>query len=232
MRCGNMGLIMSRANMPEQMISTAKLFSIGHSNHTMDEFLGLLQAAGVTAIADVRSRPYSGRYPQFNRPELESALRERDLFYGFLGDLLGGRPGSMSLYDSDGRVDYERVRRTATFQRGLERLIHGCEEHRIAMLCAEEDPLDCHRGLMIGPALVEHGIAPLHLRGDGEVESTERMEQRLMEETGVGAGMLDGLFASTLTGEERRDLLAEAYRVMAKRKAYRMQLDAADESPV
>jgi uncharacterized protein (DUF488 family) len=195
----------------------------------MDEFLGLLQAAGVTAVADVRSRPYSGRYPQFNRPELESALREREMFYGFLGDLLGGRPGSMSVYDADGRVDYERVRKTAAFQTGLERLIDGCEEHRIVMLCAEEDPLDCHRGLMIGPALVEHAILPLHLRGDGEVESTERMEQRLIEGTGVGVGMLDGLFAATLTGEERSELLAEAYRAMAKRKAYRLRSDSTDD---
>jgi uncharacterized protein (DUF488 family) len=220
-----MGIIMNQAPNQEQSISGARLMSIGHSNHTVSALIELLRAASVTAVADVRSRPYSGRNPQFNRPELESALNELDMHYAFLGDSLGGRPSQMSLYDEEGRVDYERVRKTAGFQRGLQRLIDASEEHRIAMLCAEEDPLDCHRGLMITPALIGRGIAALHLRGNGEVETNEQMEQRLCAETGVGVGILDGLFAATLSGEERRALIAEAYRVMAKRKAYRLRTD-------
>ena len=221
---------MSRVETPEQLISTARLFSIGHSNHSIDKFLNLLRSGGLTAIADVRSRPFSGRYPQFNRPELEVALREADLAYAFLGHELGGRPGSKSLYDSDGRVDYNRVRQTAAFQRGVDRLIRGCEEQRVAMLCSEEDPLECHRGLMIAPAVVERGIAPMHLRGDGSLETTEQLEQRLMEATGIGDGILDGLFAATLSEQERRELLASAYRAMAKRKAYRMSPEMSGDS--
>jgi uncharacterized protein (DUF488 family) len=210
------------------MISRARVFSIGHSHHALGDLLRLLEAVGVTAVADVRSRPYSGRYPQFNRPELESALSERDLRYAFLGDSLGGRPVQMSLYDQEGRVDYERVRKTAAFQHGLQRLIDASDEHRIAMLCAEEDPLDCHRGLMIAPALAQRGVAALHLRGNGRVETNDEMERRLYAETGVGIGILDGLFAATLTEAERRALLAEAYRAMAKRKAYRLRQDETD----
>jgi uncharacterized protein (DUF488 family) len=225
-----MGVIMSRAETPEQMFSAERLFSIGHSNLSMLEFLDLLRAASVTAVADVRSRPYSGRYPQFNRPELEQSLREADIHYGFLGDLLGGRPDRMSLYDVNGRVDYERVRATGEFQRGLDKLIKASEEHRVAMLCAEEDPLDCHRGLMIAPALAAWGIHPLHIRRDGTNETTEQMEQRLLEETGVGVGILDGLFAASLSDADRRELLADAYRLMARRKAFRMLSDVTDTS--
>jgi hypothetical protein len=224
-----MGLIMSRQRIAEQMISSARVFSIGHSNHAMGDLLRLLRAAGVTAVADVRSRPYSGRHPQFNRPDLEAALSECDVGYAFLGDLLGGRPGQMSLYDEEGRIDYQRVRKTAAFQRGLERLVQASDEFRIAILCAEEDPLDCHRGLMIAPALVERGIAPVHLRGNGEVETNAEMEERLLAETGVGAGILDGLFATTLPEIERRELLAEAYRLMARRKAYRLRQEDVGE---
>src|SRR5207244_10566414 len=155
-----MGVIMDRSQRPEQIISAARLFSIGHSNHSLDHLIHLLQGAGVTAVADVRSRTYSGRLPQFNRPELQAALCRRDIEYVFLGDLLGGRPERMSLYDTDGRVDYEQVRATPGFQRGIAYLLQGSVEHRIAMLCAEEDPLDCHRGLMITPALAAHGIEP------------------------------------------------------------------------
>jgi hypothetical protein len=223
-----MGIIMDQARNQEQSISGARLLSIGHSNHTIEALIALLRAASVTAVADVRSRPYSGRYPQFNRPELESALSKHDVHYAFLGDCLGGRPNQMSLYDDEGRVDYERVRKTAGFQRGLERLIDAGEAHRIAMLCAEEDPLDCHRGLMIAPALVERGVAPLHMRGNGEVETNDAMEQRLCAETGVGVGVLDGLFAAALTDEDRRNLIAEAYRAMAKRTAYRLRADEID----
>jgi uncharacterized protein (DUF488 family) len=221
---------MSRAETPEQLISAARLFSVGHSNHSMDRFLNLLRAGGVTAVADVRSRPYSGRCPQFNRPELEAALREADLWYAFLGHELGGRPGSMRLYDSDGRVDYERVRRTAAFQQGVDRLIRGCDQQRIVMMCSEEDPLECHRGLMIAPELVERGLAPLHLRGDGSVETTQQLEQRLIEETGVGMGILDGLFAATLSKADRHDVLASAYRAMSKRKAFRISPEKSGES--
>src|SRR5262245_8920460 len=104
-----MGIIMNQASNPEQSISGGRLMSIGHSNHTVNALIELLRAAGVTAVADVRSRPYSGRNHQFNRPVLESALNERDMHYAFLGDSLGGRPSQMSLYDEEGRVDYERV---------------------------------------------------------------------------------------------------------------------------
>jgi hypothetical protein len=103
------------------------------------------------------------------------------------------------------------------------------------MLCSEEDPLECHRGLMIAPAMLEHGLAPMHLRGDGSIETTQQLEQRLMEATGIGVGLLDGLFAATLSEPERQDLLAAAYRAMAKRKAYRMSpemsADSVDDSP-
>jgi hypothetical protein len=90
------------------------------------------------------------------------------------------------------------------------------------MLCAEEDPLDCHRGLMIAPALVERGIAPAHLRGDGSLETTPALEKRLLAETKVDDGAMDGLFAAALTADDRREMLAEAYRIMGRRKAYRL----------
>jgi hypothetical protein len=200
----------------------ARLLSVGHSNCEWPAFVALLRGAGVTALADVRSQPYSGRYPYFNKAPLQNGLREEGIAYVFLGDLLGGRPGRPSLYDDEGRVDYERVRRTGAFQRGLDRLIQGVGDRVIAFLCSEEDPLECHRGLMIAPALSERGFPPHHLRKDGSLESNEEMERRLLHDTGVGVGILDGLFAATLTEEERRFLLAEAYRHRARRKAYQL----------
>jgi uncharacterized protein (DUF488 family) len=200
-----------------------RLLSIGHSNHDWPRFLALLRAVGVTAIADVRSSPHSRRLPWYNRAELEAGLAENGIAYVYLGDRLGGRPFSPDLFDDEGRADYERIRATEAFQEGLGRLVRGLEEQTVAMLCAEEDPLDCHRGLMITPALAEHGVRPGHLRKDGTVETTEAMEERLLATTGVGTGLLDGLFRPLVSADERRELLAEAYRVMAGKKAFRLR---------
>lgn len=206
-----------------------RILSVGHSNYEWPAFVVLLRRAGVTALADVRSSPYSGRYPHFNRESLARGLCEEDIAYVFLGDRLGGRPGQPSLYDEDGRVNYERVRQTQAFQRGLDELTHGLDGNTVAFLCSEEDPLQCHRGLMIAPALSERGFPPHHLRKDGSLESNEQMERRLLRETGVGAGLIDGLFAAMLTEEDRRFLLAEAYRCQARRRAYQLSLDSETE---
>jgi uncharacterized protein (DUF488 family) len=200
-----------------------RLFSIGHSNHELPRLIELLREAGVRAVADVRSHPFSQRQPHFNRPDLEWELGQHDIVYAFLGHLLGGRPRQASLYDPEGRVDYERQRATAQVRTGLEHLAEALESYTVAMLCAEEDPLDCHRGLMITPALGERGIAPRHIRGDGNIETTAEMEDRLLAVTGVGGGLLDGLFGGMISEEERSQYLAEAYRLQARRKAYRLR---------
>jgi uncharacterized protein (DUF488 family) len=213
-----------------QMDSPPAVFSIGHSNHDLAALVGLLREAGVAAVADVRSYPYSRRSPQFNRPDLERALRPLGMSYLFLGDRLGGRPDEHALYDDEGRVDYERVRATPAFVGGLDSLLREAGRCPVAMLCSEADPLDCHRGLMITPALIERGLAPLHIHRDGRIETTAALEERLLAATGVGEGILNGLFAAQVTPEERRGLLAEAYRVMARRKAFQRRPDDPDSS--
>jgi uncharacterized protein (DUF488 family) len=205
------------------MTDGAALFTIGHSNHSLADFLSLLERHGITAVADVRSHPVSRRNPHFNREELEPALRQLGIVYVFLGAELGGRPGQPSLYDADGRLNYERMRTTDLAQRGLERLDAARQKFTVALMCSEEDPLDCHRGLMIAPALIERGVMLAHIRGDGTLEPMSVMEERLVAETGIASGLLDGLFASTFGETERRELVAEAYRKMAQKKAFRLK---------
>lgn len=219
--------------MPDSLSpSSCGLFSVGHSNLELEPFLHLLQAAGVTILADVRSSPSSRYRPQFNKGNLEQTCPQAGIAYLFLGHLLGGRPTREDLYDAQGHVDYERVRATKEFQQGLEQLLVALERDAVAMMCSEEDPLDCHRLLMITPALVERGLEPLHLRKDGSVETTQVVEERLLDETEVGKGLRQGLFAELLTEAERRQMLAEAYRVMSHKKGFRLQrLDAEDNAP-
>jgi uncharacterized protein (DUF488 family) len=189
----------------------ARLFTVGHSNLEAEGLLELLRGAGVTALADVRSSPYSRRLSQFNRAALEAFLRQHGIAYVFLGDQLGGRPASAELYHPEGWADYESVRETEAFRLGVERVVRGLERHTIALMCGEEDPLDCHRALMIAPALKELGLPPRHIRKGGRLETTAQFEQRLQEETGLGS-----LFPESL---------AEAYRVMNRKKAFRRAPD-------
>jgi uncharacterized protein (DUF488 family) len=203
----------------------SRVFTIGHSHHELAYLIDLLAAAGIEAVADVRSSPFSRRLPQFNRPELEAGLRAAGMVYVFLGDLLGGRPSHPGFYDEEGRVDYRLLRAGESFRRGLERLERARERYRVALLCAEEDPLDCHRGLMIAPALVERGIAPVHLRGSGERETMRQMEDRLLDTTRLG-----GLFS--LADEDRREALEEAYRVLARKKAFRRRPESEEGEPL
>jgi uncharacterized protein (DUF488 family) len=198
-----------------------RLYTVGHSNHDLPTFLALLAGAAVTAVADVRSSPHSRRFPHFGRPALEAALAKEGIAYVFLGDLIGGRPADLALYDSDGRADYERIRGTEAFRRGLDRLAEGMARFTIALLCSEEDPLDCHRGLMIAPALAERGIVPIHLRKDGRAEGTGEVERRLLEVTGLRKEYDDPADLFTPPEERRRAVLAEAYRIQAGRTAYR-----------
>ncbi len=189
----------------------SRLFTLGHSDNEPEELLVLLRGAGVTALADVRSTPFSRRVPHFNRKFLEAYLQNHGIAYIFLGDYLGGRPALEELYHSEGWVDYERIRKSLRFWFGLEWLQRNLEYHTIALMCGEEDPLDCHRGLMIAPALKEMGLPPRHIRKTGRLETTAQFEERLQEATGLG-----NLFPESL---------AEAYRVMNRKKAYRRAPD-------
>ena len=122
-------------------------------------------------IADVRSQPRSTYAPQFDEVSLRNALRAKGIQYVPMGEELGGRPSGPGMYDKDGHVQYDRVAASEKFKHGLERLLTGSSGHRVAILCTEEDPTNCHRRLLIGPVLRGHGVEVEHLRGDGSIQS-------------------------------------------------------------
>lgn len=186
------------------------IFTIGHSTHTYERFVELLRGAGITAVADVRTSPHSRYFPQFTRGNLEAKLRADGIAYSFLGDELGGRPRD-SQYYREGVADYERMSTATEFQRGLKRVIDGAQKYRIALMCAEQDPLDCHRCLLVARALAECGIAAEHILPDGQIVSQSQLEDRLLNMSGRGQ---DDLFAS------REEQLASAYRERARKVAY------------
>jgi uncharacterized protein (DUF488 family) len=148
-------------------------FTIGHSNHDIEIWLALLRQHGVEVVADARSSPYSKYVPQFDRELVQRPLEEAGIRYLYLGAELGGRPANPAYYDAKGRVLYGRLRDDARFQATILRLESGIERFRVALLCGEEDPANCHRRLLIGRVLTERGHTMLHIRGDGRLETDE-----------------------------------------------------------
>jgi uncharacterized protein (DUF488 family) len=151
------------------------VLSIGHSNHTAERFLSLLQSHAIQVVVDTRSQPYSKYTPHFDQEDLRTALTAAGIRYLFLGRELGGRPDGDEFYDEDGHVLYDRVAATPLFQEGLSRLERGIREYKIAMLCAEENPAACHRRLLVGRVLLDRGIRVDHIRGDGRIQTEEEI---------------------------------------------------------
>ena len=145
----------------------------------MAVFVGLLRQHGIQTLADIRSIPASRRMPWFSREPLAAALTEAGIRYVWMGDRLGGKPRDPALHGSDGGVDYAAVRATPRFQTGMELLENTAAASNTAIMCAEEDPMHCHRWLLLGPAMAERHMEVLHIRGDGRVESMALVQNRL-----------------------------------------------------
>ncbi|MGK7946677.1 MAG: DUF488 family protein [Microcystaceae cyanobacterium] len=157
-----------------------KLFTIGHSNLDIDSFIDLLTQQGVTALADVRSSPYSRYLPHFNRELLKNSLSKLGIKYVFLGQELGARSQDKSCYVEQKAV-YEKIAQTQPFVQGLERLIKGSQSYRIALMCAEKDPITCHRAILVCQHLKQFPLEINHILQDGSVESHQHLEERLLK---------------------------------------------------
>lgn len=147
------------------------VFTIGHSNRPPDTFVRLLQAQCIELLVDVRSHPYSKRAPHFAAQTLKTAVAAAGIQYVFLGAELGGRPQGEEFSDAEGYVLYSRVARSPLFLRGISRLETEVSKHRVAIMCSEENPVGCHRRLLIVRVLAERGINARHIRGNGKVQT-------------------------------------------------------------
>lgn len=185
------------------------LFTIGHSNLPVDQFKSLIRDAGVTAIVDVRSVPFSRRFPWFSGKALAERLQNTGITYIALGDALGGRPRDPALFCA-GIADYEAMAETETFRAGLDQVGQAMRQHRLCLMCSEREPLDCHRCLLVGRALAKRGFTLGHILGDGTIEPHTATEDRLLKKE-----QFDDLF------RDREARLADAYRRRANAVAYR-----------
>jgi uncharacterized protein (DUF488 family) len=196
------------------------VLTIGHSTHTIDAFLALLKQHDVTAVCDVRSSPYSQFNPQFNREELKVRLREEGIKYVFLGDELGARSDDPACY-KDGKVQYNALAETEKFKSGIDRVRKGTEEYQIALMCAEKDPLECHRTILVSRELEKLECEISHILSNGDIEPHQESINRLQKLLKLDHGDF------FMTDEEARD---KAYKIQGESIAYEKKDETVETS--
>lgn len=187
-----------------------EIFTIGYSSFSLKVFLNTLKKYKITAVADVRSQPYSQFKPEFNRENLKEELYKNNIAYAFLGEECGARVDDPKCY-IDGKVNYELVAKNPTFKKGLERIIKGMEKFSIALMCAEKDPITCHRTILVCRNLQSAGVEIKHILSNGRVEKHKDSEQRLMR-------LFNLNHPDMFRSEEQR--LEDAYSLQGEKIAY------------
>ncbi len=159
----------------------AILYTVGHSRHPMDAFIALLKQNQIERVVDVRGQPYSRHNSQFNREPLAGCLEAAGIDYTWNGKHLSGRPHEARYYGPRGEVLWDKLRTRPEFHAALDLLAAEAQSRRLALVCAEEDPMRCHRRFLLTPPLSQRGLEVLHLRGDGRTEPESVLLERESE---------------------------------------------------
>ena len=154
-------------------MQTQTIYTIGHSNQDVEGLIELLKRNSIEVVADVRSSPYSKYASQFNRKEIQKNIQDNGIKYLFMGSEIGGKPVDLQFYDSAGYVLYSKIAESPEFIEGIERLLKGIKQYKVTLMCSEENPEACHRRLLIGRVLSDHGVEVLHIRGDNSIQSED-----------------------------------------------------------
>lgn len=165
------------------MDTKKKIYTIGHSNHSIDRFITLLSKYSINCLVDVRSNPYSKYHNQFNRKNLSASLEKSEIQYIFMGKEFGARRNEAELYSSEGHIDFEKTMKDELFLSGVERIKIGLSKgYIIAFMCAEKNPLDCHRSMLVTRYFFENGYHPVHILENGDSIDQAELLKILLDE--------------------------------------------------
>ncbi|MEN6356905.1 MAG: DUF488 domain-containing protein [Armatimonadota bacterium] len=151
-----------------------EIFTIGHSNHDILDFLSILKRNRIQVLVDVRSEPYSRYASQFNKTEIQRHIEAAGITYRYSGHAIGGKPKDMSLYTPSGAPDYDKLAKTEPFQNELKALVEIAGTKRLVIMCSEADPMSCHRERILAQVLRSWGIDVKHIMPDGNIAKVEQ----------------------------------------------------------
>ncbi len=202
------------------------IYTIGHSTHEIGYFVELLQHFNINCIVDVRSIAASSRCPQFNKLYLSASLKKHGIIYMHFAEEFGARHNDPDLLDEEGKVDFDKVRKTFSFNSGVERLWMGLEKgFNIALMCSESEPFDCHRFSMISVALQKEGFEVIHILKDKTSKSNAQLENQLLKKYDKKLPK-PSMFEPNITIEEQIEI---AYRLRNKEIAFSPYLKLVQE---
>ena len=188
------------------------IYTIGHSNYKITEFLYLIKQHEIEVIADVRSAPYSKYAPQYNKDVLKKALNNNGIKYLFLGSELGARPADPDCY-INGRVCFEKLKETPLFQQGISRLLEGAKNFKVCLLCSEKDPINCHRTILVARTLAKKGVVIQHILENGAIIDQAEIEKQMLEQFKLEPGLFDN---------NMDILIQDAYEMQEKNVSYKV----------
>lgn len=194
------------------------LLSIGHSQHQVNYFINLLKSHGVNYILDVRSTPYSQFAAIYNRENIRPTLQSNGIEYAFMGDYFGARPTDPSLYSAKGYLDFEKVVNSSKFKKGFDNVIKGIKQgYRIAFMCTEKDPIECHRAILVTNTFYKEGYSIEHIMPDNTIQTQQDINERLLDMYYPNRNQFS-LFASENLSTEQ--YLLEAYKKQNEKIGY------------
>ncbi len=201
------------------------LYTIGHSQHDVEYFIDMLRKYSINYVLDVRSTPYSQFAENYNRENIKAALKKARIEYSFMGNYFGARPEDRTLYSKDGYLDFEKARKSAKFQNGVDNVIKGIRAgNNISLMCTEKDPLECHRAIMVARTFFDKGVDVQHILADSSLQSHDVLNQRLINMYFPDRYQMS-LFASENKSDE--EYLDEAYRRHNKKIGYHIDISNA-----
>lgn len=199
------------------------IFTIGHSNYSADKLLEMLHVFNIDSVVDIRGTPYSKYNVQFNKETIRQTLINNGYKYIYMAKEFAVQREDKSLYTKEGYADFEKVVDDKDFLNGIERLRVGCKKgYRIALMGAMQDPINCHRCILIGKPLRKAGFNIKHILDDYSLASQEEMEERLLEKYYSNRNQLT---FETLLGTEpsKEDRIKECYRLSNREIGYRVE---------
>ncbi len=200
-----------------------EIYTIGHSNYSVERLIDMLKTYNITCVIDIRGTPYSKYNIQYNKETIAKTLTEAGFTYIYMAKEFAAKRVNKISYKSEGYSDFEKVVQEEDFLTGIERVKKGLAMgYNIALLGAMQDPIRCHRSILVGRALRDDKFIIKHILDDYSIASQEDIEENILDKYFSERHQLtiDGLLG---TGMTKEDMIKEAYRMANKEIGYRIE---------
>ena len=196
------------------------IFTIGYTGFDIQNFIDTLKNHEINVVIDVRSSPYSERYPSYNKNTLETKLKENGIYYRNYVSEFGARQENKKFYSGEGYLDFELFAKSEQFLSGVEKIKNSISKgYKVVLLCAEKEPIQCHRTILVSRAFSDAGYNIVHLMPNNQSKSQKKIEHELLDKFFPNRCQMS-LFSTTVMSDE--ECLIEAYRIQNKKIGYRI----------